>query len=136
MARRAKLTSVFAAACGLGLMLSACSLAGPTPHTFTPAAEQALIHAIENGKGFVIYHFSLAAFDGWQAFEELSGGNWRPNNGHHSPPHDFAVTITDQDHPITAGLRAKLPQPVDELYANLKWQPDRSRLARWLRKTT
>jgi hypothetical protein len=31
---------VFAAACGFGLMLSACSLAGPTPHTFTPAAEQ------------------------------------------------------------------------------------------------
>jgi len=82
---------------------------------------------VESGKGLVIYHFSLAAFDGWQAFEELSGGNWRPNNGHHSPPHDFAVTITNPDHPITAGLRAKLPQPVDELYANLKWQPDRSR---------
>lgn len=40
MAGRVKLTSALAAACALGLMLQGCSLAGPAPHTFTPAAEQ------------------------------------------------------------------------------------------------
>ena len=34
-----KLTAALGATCALGLMLSACSLAGPTPRTFT-AAEQ------------------------------------------------------------------------------------------------
>ena len=89
-------------------------------------AEQAFVKAIESGKGLVLYHFTLAAFDGWKEFEELSGGNWRPNNGHHSPPHDFTVTVTNPEHPITAGLRPKILQTVDELYANLKWQPDRA----------
>ncbi len=89
--------------------------------------EKALVDFVESGKGLVLYHFSLAAFDGWKEFEEMSGGNWRPNNGHHSPPHDFNVTMTKADHPITAGIRAKVRQNVDELYANLKWQTDRSR---------
>lgn len=39
MAGRAKLTSALAAVCALGLVLTACSLAGPNPHTFTPEAE-------------------------------------------------------------------------------------------------
>ena len=36
---------------------------------------------------------------------------------------DFKVEITDREHPITRGLGASYPQPNDELYANLKWQP-------------
>ena len=55
----------------------------------------------------------------------MSGGNWRPGNGHHSPRHDFQVTIVDKNHPITRGL-TDFPQPNDELYANLKWQPEGS----------
>lgn len=37
MALPAKLTGAFGAVCTLGLMLSACSLAGPPDHTFTPS---------------------------------------------------------------------------------------------------
>lgn len=86
-------------------------------------ANQALLDYVRAGKGLVIYHFSLAAFDGWQEFEKLSGGNWRPNNGHHSPGHDFTVKIKDQTHPITRGLGESFPMMKDELYANLRWQP-------------
>jgi hypothetical protein len=86
-------------------------------------AEQALVDFVKNGKGLVVYHFSVAAFDGWTEFEKMSAGNWRPNNGHHSPSHDFTVKITDPEHPITKGLKREFPQPKDELYANLKWQP-------------
>ena len=70
-----------------------------------------------------MFHFSMAAFDGWTEYEKMSAGNWRPDNGHHFGAHDFAVDIKDADHPITKGLAAKMPQPKDELYANLKWQP-------------
>lgn len=87
-------------------------------------ANQALLDFVKSGKGLVMYHFSTAAFDGWTEYEKLSGGNWRPNQGHHSPSHDFVVKITNPDHPITRGLKAELPQAHDELYANLRWQPE------------
>ncbi len=86
-------------------------------------ADAALINFVKAGKGVVVYHFATAAFDGWTDYEKLSGGNWRPSNGHHSARHDFEVTVKDANHPIMKGLPAKMPQPSDELYANLKWQP-------------
>jgi len=87
-------------------------------------ADNALLDFIRSGKGAVVYHFAAAAFNGWTEYEKLCGANWRPNNGHHSARHDFKVTIADQDHPITRGLGAAFQQANDELYANLKWQPD------------
>ena len=86
-------------------------------------AQNALTEYVKAGKGLVMFHFSTAAFEGWEEYEKMSGGNWGPNNGHHSPSHNFTVTIQDREHPITKGLRAKFRQPYDELYANLKWQP-------------
>jgi hypothetical protein len=87
-------------------------------------AKNALLDYVRSGKGLVMYHFSTAAFVNWPEYEKLSGGNWRPNNGHHSAAHDFEVDIKDSGHPITKGLRAKFRQPNDELYANLRWQPE------------
>ena len=86
-------------------------------------ANAAFLDYVRSGKGVVVYHFSMAAFDGWTDYEKLSGGNWRPNNGHHSAPHNFVVDIKDQEHPITKGLKLSFPQANDELYANLRWQP-------------
>lgn len=92
-------------------------------HRWGERADQALLDFVRSGKGLVMYHFSVAAFAGWDDYEKLSGGNWRRNNGHHSPAHDFTVDVTDAEHPITHGLRKSFLQPHDELYANLKWQP-------------
>jgi type 1 glutamine amidotransferase len=89
-------------------------------------ANAAVEEFVRNGKGAVIYHLSLGAFDGWSEYEKMSGGNWRPGNGHHSARHDFAVDIKEADHPITAGLKSRLAVAGDELYANLRWQPERS----------
>jgi len=86
-------------------------------------ANAAFLDYLRAGKGVVIYHFSTAAFDGWTDYEKISGGNWRPNNGHHSAPHSYVVDIKDQEHPITRGLKLQLPQANDELYGNLRWQP-------------
>jgi uncharacterized protein len=90
---------------------------------FGDRADAALLDFVKSGKGLVLYHFSASAFDGWTEFEKLSGGNWRPGAGHHSAAHDFTVEITDPNHPITRGLPKTMPQPHDELYSNLKWQP-------------
>jgi type 1 glutamine amidotransferase len=86
-------------------------------------ADNALLDFVRSGKGLLVYHFSVAAFDGWTEYEKLCGGNWRPNNGHHSAAHDFTVKITDPDHPVTRGMKPTFLQPKDELYANLRWQP-------------
>jgi predicted DNA-binding protein with PD1-like motif/type 1 glutamine amidotransferase len=86
-------------------------------------ANAAFLDFVRSGKGVVVYHFSMAAFDGWTEYEKLSAGNWRPNNGHHSATHTFTVDIKDREHPITKGLKLSFPQTNDELYANLRWQP-------------
>jgi hypothetical protein len=86
-------------------------------------ADKAFLDFVRSGKGVVLYHYAVAAFVGWEEFEKMSGGNWRPNQGHHSAAHDFTVDITDPDHPITRGLKKSFPQPKDELYSNLLWQP-------------
>ena len=86
-------------------------------------ADSALLDYVKSGKGLLVYHFSVAAFDGWTEYEKICAGNWRPNQGHHSARHDFAVKVTDSSHPVTAGMKLEFPQPNDELYANLRWQP-------------
>ena len=87
------------------------------------SADNALLNFVRGGKGLVLYHFSLAAFEGWTEYGKISAGNWRPNYGHHSARHDFTVTIQDPDHPITRGLKTNFAEASDELYANLQWQP-------------
>lgn len=87
-------------------------------------AEKALEDFVRSGKGLVMFHFSTASGAGWDEYEKMSGGNWRPNNGHHSPMHGFEVVIKDREHPIMQGIRPKQRVPWDELYANLKWQPE------------
>jgi type 1 glutamine amidotransferase len=87
-------------------------------------ADNALLNFVRSGKGLVVYHFSMAAFEGWDEFEKMCAANWRPNNGHHSARHDYTVDIQDSNQPITRGMKPSFPEPNDELYANLKWQPE------------
>jgi len=93
------------------------------PDRWGDRANAALEDFVRSGKGLVLYHLALGAFDGWTEYEKMSGGNWRPNSGHHSARHDFTVDIKDTDHPVTRGLKSFTVKS-DELYANLRWQPD------------
>jgi uncharacterized protein len=99
---------------------------GRPANRFGERAEQAITDFVRSGKGLVLYHLSLGAFDGWTDYEKMSGGNWRPNQGHHSPAHDFAVEIKDPQNPIMSGLKSPLLIRKDELFANLRWQPEGS----------
>jgi type 1 glutamine amidotransferase len=86
-------------------------------------AEKALEEYVASGKGLILYHFALAGFAGWTEFEKMSGANWRPENGDHSPRHDWTVNIKDTEHPITKGMK-DFPVQKEELYADLQWQPE------------
>src|SRR5512143_4364755 len=52
-------------------------------------ADNAFLEYVRNGRGVVIYHFSVAAVAGWQEYEKMCAGNWRPDQGHHSAAHVF-----------------------------------------------
>ena len=57
---------------------------GRPENQFGERAQNAISDFVRSGKGLVLYHLSLGAFDGWTDYEKMSGGNWRPNQGHHS----------------------------------------------------
>jgi len=99
---------------------------GRPANRFGERADNALSEFVRSGKGLVLYHLSLGAFDGWTDYEKMSGGNWRPNQGHHSAAHDYALDIKDPDNPIMRGLKSPLTIKKDELFANLRWQPEGS----------
>ena len=99
---------------------------GRPVNRFGERADQGISDFVSSGKGLVLYHLSLGSFDGWTDFEKMSAGNWRPNFGHHSAQHDFDVDVKDSEHPIMKGLKSPLKIQHDELFANLKWQPEGS----------
>ena len=60
-------------------------------------ADAALLDFVRGGKGLVLYQFSTAAFNGWSEYDILCAGTSRPNNGHHSAPHDFTLAVADRN---------------------------------------
>ena len=89
-------------------------------HRWPAATEDALMEWIRSGKGILVYHFTLSAFDGWEDYERMVIGTWRPGNGQHSPRHDFTVNVVDKGHPVVKGMGDSFPIADDELYANLR----------------
>jgi len=89
---------------------------------WTERSRNVLLNFVRSGKGLVVYHHSSTAFKDWPEFARMCGGNYY-GKAQHSPIHDFTVTFTDRDHPITRGLRATFPQFQDELYASMEMQP-------------
>jgi type 1 glutamine amidotransferase len=103
-----------------------------------PVAD-ALVQYVESGGGLVVYHFAVASFRPWDAYNRMIGLGWRPADfgeglaldddgtvvrrpkgegpgAGHGPMHVFEVTVRDPDHPITKGLPAKWTHAKDELY--------------------
>jgi uncharacterized protein len=99
---------------------------------------------MENGGGFVAYHFAVAGHEKWEAFNKMIGIGWRGDanfgdgiyvnaegkitkrakgegtGSGHPPAHVFDCTVVDKESPITAGLPAKWTHAKDELYASLR----------------
>jgi type 1 glutamine amidotransferase len=92
--------------------------------------EENLLNYVRNGGGLVVYHASDNAFPGWDEYDKLVGGTWRPrgssfpDRGTFHPPYGpFEVTVVDRRHPITEGLGASFSAR-DEMYTNLWLQKD------------
>ncbi len=88
-------------------------------------SRQTLMDFVHSGKGLVVYHHTVAGFQSWPEFGALCGGNYY-GKAQHSLIHDFTVEFTDRDHPITRGLKKSFLEVQDELYANMRMQPDGS----------
>lgn len=94
---------------------------------------------VSDGGGLVVYHFAVASFRDWEAYNNMIGMGWRDANfgdsialdadgkvvrrpkgegpgAGHGPQHPFEVMVRDQDHPIMKGMPAKWKHVQDELY--------------------
>lgn len=77
-----------------------------------------LTRYVEQGGGLVLVHFACGAFQEFKdEFTQLAGRAWNPKLRGHDPFGEFTVNITDQAHPVTAGLQDF--QITDELYTCL-----------------
>jgi type 1 glutamine amidotransferase len=82
-----------------------------------PKARANLKRLISSGKGLVLAHFACGAFQEWPEFVELAGRVWDPELRGHDPHGKFAVKITEDNHPVTRGIKDF--ETVDELYTCL-----------------
>jgi type 1 glutamine amidotransferase len=88
-----------------------------SPKRWRDPAETNFTNAVRDGAGVVAIHSANNAFDGWMEYEQMLGLMWREGTGH-GRFHNFDITITDRDHPITRGLNKFTNHP-DELYHKL-----------------
>ena len=84
--------------------------------SITEKARENLLAFVMGGKGLVVYHFSVRAFEDWPEYRNLVGRIWTTGSGH-GPRGPFKVKIVDKDHPITQGTNDF--EADDELYAKL-----------------
>jgi len=105
--------------------------------------EESLQKYVSGGGGLVVFHSALTSFPQWPAYNEMTGLAWRneaigptlvvdenenvvrvpkdqgPIAGH-GPAHDFQVTTSTAEHPITDGFPKRWMQPREQLYHGLQ----------------
>ena len=106
------------------LLLNYKDTKNATPDTiWTDENKKAFDEAVKGGKGLVVYHHASSAFikkdDPWsKQFETITAGGWR-TQGFHGKRHEYDVTITAAEHPMTKALeKTSYPHSNDELYQN------------------
>lgn len=98
----------------------------------TPAQKQALVKLLQDGKGMVFLHHSLASYQKWDHFFDIVGGRYlldaqtlmNKTYPASTYQHDvnIPVNIVKKDHPITKGL--KNWTLYDEVYGNIVVKPN------------
>jgi type 1 glutamine amidotransferase len=84
-------------------------------HRWPAETEKAFLDYIAAGHGFVTFHAGSTTWSDWPAFGDLIGLTWQTNISLHGNYHSFAVTVTDDKHPITRGMKS-FQHVSDELY--------------------
>jgi uncharacterized protein len=84
-------------------------------HRWPADLEKAFLDYIAAGHGFVTFHAGSTTWSDWPEFGDLIGLTWQTNISLHGANHSFAVTVADNEHPITKGMKSFQHVP-DELY--------------------
>lgn len=72
---------------------------------------------VDGGKGLVVVHFGIGAFQGWPEFRNIAGRVWDPQMRAHDPLGKFRVDIRQPDNPLMKGIESF--ETTDELYTCL-----------------
>jgi type 1 glutamine amidotransferase len=84
----------------------------------------AFLNLLEQGKGMVFLHHSLANYQEWEEFEKIIGGRYiLSDQGGSTYRHDVEMNVhtVNKDHPITRGVDDFVIH--DEVYGNFKVLP-------------
>jgi uncharacterized protein len=84
-------------------------------HRWPAETEKAFLEYVAAGHGFVTFHAGSTTWSDWPAFGDLVGLTWQTDISLHGAYHSFAVTVTDNKHPITQGMKS-FQHVKDELY--------------------
>jgi type 1 glutamine amidotransferase len=93
-------------------------------HRWSKPAEQALLDYVKQGGGLVAFHSSFTWGQNWPEYQTLIGAVMEPGSSRRSPPGAFPVHIVDRDHPITAGMREYVWTFNDDMYTNMRMDPN------------
>lgn len=83
------------------------------------AQKTAFLKLLEEGKGMVFLHHSLASYQDWPEFEQIRGGRYiLSDEGGSTYMHDLdlPVRVVSNDHPVTKGIHDFVIR--DEAYGN------------------
>lgn len=75
-----------------------------TTEDLSDSQEQHLLDAVEAGTGLAAWHGAGAAFRASLKYHFLLGGDFIEHPAGEGFPYPYAVTITDAEHPVTAGV--------------------------------
>ena len=85
-------------------------------------AAAGLARHLAEGGGLLGIRWSSTSLTGMRQWPEILGGRWIRGRSMHPPRDECVVSVTDAEHPITAGLDDFTI--VDERYSHLETQPD------------
>lgn len=93
-------------------------------HRWSKQAEQALFDYVKQGGGLVAFHSSFTWGQNSPEYQTLIGAVMEPGSSRRSPPGAFPIHIVDRDHPITAGMREYVWTYNDDMYTNMRMDPN------------
>ncbi len=93
-------------------------------HLWSPGAFQALYDYVAQGGGLVAYHSSFTWGRDIPEYRRLVGAVMQPGFSRRSPPDAFMFELVDREHPITRGLRRHHWTFMEDMYANMVFDPE------------
>ena len=75
-----------------------------TTEDMTDKQERSLLHAVSSGTGVAGWHGMAASFRASLPYHFVTGSAFIEHPGGEAVPVPFRVTLTDRDHPVTAGV--------------------------------